>query len=179
MQEDPTSTDFKDYGTDAARKLIQLKNAQKDDADSNTVLALLARSQQQPGIATDLAQEVVSKENTPSRAKIEAIRLLAQLAYQRRDYPKAIGYYQQLTTYAQEPVDYFFLGISQQNAGKSEDAILSLMRTVELAPNYVEAHRLLSAILKNSQRIAESEKHEDLANRHEARLKALGKSAAQ
>ncbi|MDA9777948.1 multiheme c-type cytochrome [Rubripirellula sp.] len=179
MQEDPTSTDFKDYGTDAARKLIQLKNAQKDDADSNTVLALLARSQQQPGIATDLAQEVVSKENTPSRAKIEAIRLLAQLAYQRRDYSKAIGYYQQLTTYAQEPVDYFFLGISQQNAGKSEDAILSLMRTVELAPNYVEAHRLLSAILKNSQRIAESEKHEDLANRHEARLKALGKSAAQ
>ncbi|MGB1925526.1 MAG: cytochrome c3 family protein [Rubripirellula sp.] len=177
MQEDPSESDFKDYGMDAARALIQLKNAGKDDADSNTILALLARSQQQPSIATDLAEEVLRKERTPSRAKIEAIRLLAQLAYQRRDYRKATQYYQQLTSYAQEPVDYFYLGISHQNAGNSEAAIQSLKRTVELAPNYVDAHRLLSAILKNNQQLSESKKHDDLANRHEARLRALGEAA--
>lgn len=179
MQEEPGESDFRNYGMDAARALITLKNAGKDDADSNTILALLARSQQQPSIATDLAEEVVSKEKTPSRAKIEAVRLLAQLAYQRRDYAKAITYYEQLTSYAQEPVDHFYLGICHQNAGNSSAAIKSLKRTVEIAPNYIDAHRLLSAILKNSQRLVESEKHADLADRHESRLRALGNADSQ
>ena len=176
MQEDPGANEFRNYGMDAARSLIQLKNAGKDDSESNTVLALLARSQQQPAIAMDLAAEVVEKEKSPNRAKIEATRVLAQLAYQRQDYKKAVGYYLQLTSFAQEPVDHFFLGVSQQNSGDSAAAIASLSRTVELAPNYVEAHRLLSAILKTNNRLDESQYHSELANRHEARLRALGQA---
>ena len=128
MQEDPGANEFRNYGMDAARSLIQLKNAGKDDSESNTVLALLARSQQQPAIAMDLAAEVVEKEKSPNRAKIEATRVLAQLAYQRQDYKKAVGYYLQLTSFAQEPVDHFFLGVSQQNSGDSAAAIASLSK---------------------------------------------------
>ena len=174
MQEEPGAPQFRDYGMDAARALIQLKNAGKDDSDSNTVLALLANSQQQPAIAQELAEEVAEREKTPNRAKIEAVRLLAQLAYQRRDYPQAVQHYQQLTSYTQEPVDHFFLGICQQNAGNSKAAIAALTRTVELAPNYVDAHRLLSAILEKNGQPTEAKKHADLATRHEARLRTLG-----
>ena len=179
MQEEPESASFKNYGMDAARTLIELKNSGDDDSDTNAVLALLARSQQQPSIARDLAEEVIAKEKTPNRAKIESLRLLAQLAYQRRDYAKAIEHYQQLTSYAQEPVDHFYLGICFQNSGNSKAAIESLLRTVEIAPNYVDAHRLLSAIYKNNQQFPESQKHTALAERHEARLRTLGQGATK
>ena len=177
MQEEPGAPQFRDYGMDAARALIQLKNAGKDDSDSNTVLALLANSQQQPAIARELAEEVVERETAPNRAMIEAVRLLAQLAYQRRDYQQAIRHYRQVTTYTQEPVDHFFLGICEQNGGNSKAAIDALTRTVELAPNYVDAHRLLSAILEKNQQPDEAKKHADLADRHEARLRDLSNPA--
>jgi tetratricopeptide (TPR) repeat protein len=176
LQEDPGSPSFRSYGMDAARSLIGLKNAGKDDPDSNTVLALLARDQGQPGIAKDVAEEVIATEASPSRARIESVRLLAQLAYQRREYEQAIRLYQQLTQYAQEPVDFFYLGISQQNQGDSANAVESLKRTVALAPAYVDAHQILSAILIKQGRTDEGAKHADLAKRHAARLQRLGET---
>jgi predicted CXXCH cytochrome family protein len=138
-QEQPDNPNFRDYGIESAKALIRVKNAGQADTEANTVLAMLARSQGQLSIANDIAREVVRTENQPSRAKIEALRLLAQLAYQRRDYQTAVKHYRELTQYQSEPHDYFHLGVSEQNSGDSQRAIAALEKAIDLAPAYVEA----------------------------------------
>jgi tetratricopeptide (TPR) repeat protein len=172
-QEEPDNPSFRDYGIDAAKTLIQIKNAGNADPDVNTILALLARSQGQSGIAQDLATEVVETEKIPSRARIEAVRLLAQLAYQRRDFTTAVKHFRQLTTYVEEPFDFFNLGISEQNAGDSEKAIAALKKCVELEPTYLDAHRALTAILQSKGRWDEATRQADLAKQHEQRLQSI------
>lgn len=176
-QEEPDNPNFKDYGLESAKALIQLKNSGKADSDANTILALLARSQGQPAIARDIATEVIEAEKRPTRPKIEALRLLAQLAYQSRKHEDAAKLYRQVTQYQSEAYDYFQLGISEQNSGQTERAITALKMAVELAPNYVEAHRVLAAILGSQGKSDESNKHQQLATQHEQRMKRLWQSA--
>ena len=140
-------------------------------------MALLARSQGQPAIARDIATEVIEAEKWPTRPKIEALRLLAQLAYQSRKHEDAAKLYRQVTQYQSEAYDYFQLGISEQNSGQTERAITALKMAVELAPNYVEAHRVLAAILGSQGKSEESNKHQQLATQHEQRMKRLWQSA--
>ena len=172
-QEEPDNPNFKDYGLDAAKVLIQLKNSGKSDPDANTILALLARSQGQATIARDLATEVVNEEENPTRAKVESLRLLAQLAYQSRKFAEAAKLYRQVTQYQSEAYDYFQLGISEQNSGQTERAITALKTAVKLAPSYLEAHRVLAAILGSQGKTSEAKKHEQLAIQHEQRMQRL------
>ena len=176
-QEEPDNPNFKDYGLDAAKVLIQLKNSGKADSDANAILALLARSQGQSAIARDLATEVVNEEKKPTRAKVEALRLLAQLAYQNRKFAEAAKLYRQVTQYQSEAYDYFQLGISEQNSGQTERAIAALKKAVELAPSYLEAYRVLAAILGSQGKAAESKEYEQLALYHEQRMRRLWQSS--
>ncbi|MDG2220217.1 MAG: cytochrome c3 family protein [Rubripirellula sp.] len=164
---------FRDYGIESAKVLIDVKNKGRADADVNTILAMLALAQGQPAISKDLASEVVSTENKPSRPRIESLRLLGQLAYQRRDFKKAVEYYREVTKYQAEPFDYFQMGVAEQNSGDSASAVAALTTAVALAPNYVDAHQLLSAILRLQGRTLESARHADLAERHKLRLEKL------
>ncbi|MDA8967869.1 hypothetical protein N9F76_01105, partial [bacterium] len=155
----------------------QLKNSGKADADANTILALLARSQGQSTIARDLATEVVEGEKRPTRAKVEALRLLAQLTYQKQNFAESAILYRQVTQFQSEAYDYFQLGISEQNSGQTDRAIIALKTAVELAPSYVEAHRVLAAILKSQGKEDESNKHQQLALLHEQRMRKLWQSS--
>lgn len=175
-QEEPDNPNFKDYDVEAAKSLIQLKNSGKSDADANTILALLARAQGQAGIANDLAAEVAQSEQQPTRAKVEALRLLAQIAYQRRNFAESAKLYRQVTQYQSEAFDYFQLGIAEQNSGQTEQAITALKKAVELAPTYIEAHRVLAAILGSQGKTIESNKHQQLAQQHQQRLQQLWRS---
>ena len=172
----PDNPNFKDYDIEAAKSLIQLKNSGKSDADANTILALLARAQGQAGIANDLAAEVAQSEQQPTRAKVEALRLLAQIAYQRRNFAESAKLYRQVTQYQSEAFDYFQLGIAEQNSGQTEQAITALKKAVELAPTYIEAHRVLAAILGSQGKTIESNKHQQLAQQHQQRLQQLWRS---
>ena len=175
-QEEPDNPNFKDYGSESARALIQLKNLGKADADANTILALLARAQGQGPIANDLATEVVKNETQPTRAKVESLRLMAQLAYQRREHAEAARLYREVTKYQSEAYDFFQLGISEQNSGQSPKAIKALETAIELSPGYVEAHRVLAAILGSQGRAEEANKHTQLALQHEQRMQRLWQS---
>ena len=175
-QEEPDNPNFKDYGFESAKALIQLKNIGKADADASTILALLARSQGQAPIAQDLATEVVENETKPTRAKVEALRLLAQLAYQRREHKEAAKLYREVTQYQSEAYDFFQLGISEQNSGQSEKAIQALETAIDLSPGYVEAHRVLAAILGSQGKAEEAKKHGQLAEQHEQRMQRLWQS---
>ncbi len=172
-QEDPSNPAFRNYGIESAKSLIEIKNQGKADADVNTILALLALSQGQPSIASDLASEVAATETSPTRPRIESLRLLARLAYQRRDFTAAVKHYRELTQYQSEPHDFFQLGVAEQNSGDSAKAVIALQRAVELAPTYVEAHRVLSAILQSQGRGNEAARHARLADQHGRRMQRL------
>ena len=128
-------------------------------------------------IARDLATEVVNEEANPTRAKVESLRLLAQLAYQSRKFADAAKLYRQVTQYQSEAYDYFQLGISEQNSGQTERAITALKTAVELAPSYLEAHRVLAALLGSQGKADEAKKHEQLAIQHEQRMQRLWQSS--
>jgi predicted CXXCH cytochrome family protein len=172
-QEQPDEPSFREYGVDAAKALIQLKNAGRADADVNAILAMLASLQGQPEIARQLASEVVEGAASPSRAKIESLRLLAQLAYQRKDFTAAARHYRELTQYREESHDFFQLGLAEQNSGDSQRAIGALRKSVELGPASPDAHRILSAILKLTGQTDPAARHAELARQHELRLQRL------
>lgn len=172
-QEQADNENFRDYGIEAAKALIAVKNAGQSDADSDTVLALLAQSQQQSQIAENIAEEVVQSEVKPTRPRIESLRLLAQLAYRSKDFAQAVKYYRELTQYQHQPYDFFHLGICEQNTGQSDNAIQALEKAIDLAPNYTEAHRVLAAILGSKGKTAEAQRHAELAQKHQARLQQL------
>ncbi|WP_145212937.1 tetratricopeptide repeat protein [Planctomycetes bacterium TBK1r] len=172
-QEDPGNPNFRDYGIEAAKALIEVKNAGHADADATTILAMLARSQGQSAIAQDLAREVVASERVPSRPRLESLRLLANLAYQRREFAEAAKYYREVTELQSEPFDYFQLGVSEQNSGNTEQAIESLNKTIELAPQHVSAHRFLAAIYQSRGRGDLAARHSKLAGQHAMRLQQL------
>ncbi|KAA5541859.1 hypothetical protein FYK55_16795 [Roseiconus nitratireducens] len=175
-QAEPDNASFADYGIEAAGTLIQIKNADASDPDADTILALLARSQGQPKIAQDLATGVVDEELKPTRARIESLRLLAQLAYNRGDFNESVERYRQLISLQQEPHDYFQLGIGEQNRGNSEKAIEALQTAVDLQPTLVNAHRALSTIFQSLGRDTDAARHQSLAEQHAARLQQLWES---
>ncbi|QEG01093.1 Tetratricopeptide repeat protein [Stieleria maiorica] len=172
-QENPGNSNFRDYGIEAAKALIEVKNTGKSDPDATTILAMLARSQGQASIAGDLAGEVLAKELIPSRPRLESLRLLAGLAYQRREFDKAAEYYREVTELQSEPFDYFQLGVAEQNSGNTDAAINALKKTVELAPHHVNAHRFLAAIYQSQGRVDEAGRHSQLAQAHAMRLEQL------
>lgn len=172
-QEQPENPSFKDYGIESAKALIEVKNREESDADATTVLALLAAAQGQPSIAMNLAGEVVDSEQKPSRPRIESLRLLANLAFQRRDYAAAAKYYREVTQYQSEPFDYFNLGLSEQNSGNSANAVKALQRVVELQPPHFQAHRALGVIYRSLGKQDLAQQHFELADQHMKRLQSL------
>lgn len=172
-QEQPENPNFSNYANESVKSLIEIKNTGKADADSNTVLALLARTQRQSAIAKQIAAEVVAAEKKPSRPRIEALRLLAQLSYQQRDFSSAAKHYRELVQYQSEPFDHFQLGIAEQNSGDSTKAVAALRKAIELSPTYVEAHRVLAAILKSQGNLNEANLHTELAQKHQLRMQSI------
>ncbi|OYP38518.1 tetratricopeptide repeat protein [Rhodopirellula sp. MGV] len=177
MQEQPGNANFRDYGFEAAKALINVKNAGKADAEATAVLAMLARSQNQVAIAKELASEIVRTETKSSRARIESLRLLAQFAYDQGNFKTAVKHYRQLTQLQSEPHDHFQLAIAEQNTGQTNDAIQSLQRAINLAPAYIDAHRLLAALLERNGDTKQAAVHSDLAVRHQTRLQNVAEAA--
>lgn len=178
-QEDPQNVHFRDYGFDAARALIEVKNQGKGDAEVNTVLSLLAAAQRQPTIAKTLSEEVLEQEKSPKRPRVEALRLLAQMAFQRQDYETAVKFYREVTTYQLQPFDFFYLALCEQSLGNPQAAITALNRAASLAPNVADSHRLLAQIYTQLGQQDQAAKHSELANQLQERIQALQAQAAQ
>jgi predicted CXXCH cytochrome family protein len=172
-QADPGNPNFQNYGIDAAKALIEVKNTGKADADADTILATLAFDQGQGAIAANIAQQVVSREQQPSRARIEALRLLAQLAFQRRDNDQAVKLYREVNQYQRNAYDLYHQGMAEQNAGNTPQAVAALQKSIDVDPSQVEAHRALSAILHSIGRDAEANKHDEAVRKNGARMQKL------
>ena len=158
---------FLEYGLEAAESLIQLKQAGIDGPAVNATLAQLANLQGRSDIAQSLSRQVLSLEAAPTNSRLDATRLLAQAAFQRRDLPTALDLYRKLSTYHRDAYDVYFLGLCENNAGNIDAAIKALEKSLEIDPRQDAAHIALQAIHQSRGNADKAQYHaqEALANK--------------
>ncbi|WP_160168299.1 hypothetical protein [Novipirellula maiorica] len=127
-----------------------LLNSHRAGAVDSDVQATLAKDYLDAGVlapAKQLASMVVKRETSVSDAKINAIDVLAQIAFRQQDNATAMQWYQQLTKYRRVAGDHYLLGICQINAEQIDEAIASLRQALRIAPNLVVAHEQMAVLL--------------------------------
>ena len=166
-----------DLENELIKTMIELKNTGRPDPDITAILSTLALAQRQPEIASNLATEVVDGNQKNHRARVEALRVLAQLAYARQDFKSAAEHYGSLTKIQSEPTDFFYLGVCQQNRKDSLAAIASLSKAIELDPTNIQAHQVLGAIYERRGNSKEAKHHQEMSDRIVRRMRSLEASA--
>ncbi|MFK8114684.1 MAG: hypothetical protein AB8B91_20955 [Rubripirellula sp.] len=164
---DPANPKFATYGVEATGELLQLKQAGVNDPELNAILAWLARDQGQREIAQLLCKEVLIHESRPKNSRIEAISLLAQDAFERRDASEAVRYFRELTGFQRDAYDSYYLGLAENNSGNVDAAIKALVRSLEIDPSQEAAHVALQAIYQAKGDLVKSQYHAEqaIANR--------------
>lgn len=148
LEERPAELDYDAFAMKATESLIRLKQTGPLDARGDSELAFLARSQDQIAIAADLAKEAVQKDAGPTMARMEALSLLAQAAFQKGDPKEAVRLYRELANHRRDARDMFFLGLCENNAGNIPEAIEALENSLEIDPAQVGPHGALGAIFQ-------------------------------
>lgn len=172
-QADPDNPAFQEYGFDAARTLIQIHNLGKSDPDATAILALLANGQGQSPIASDLAKEILSKENGPSRARIEALRIQGQITLDNQDTKPAFDAFRELVKHQRSAYDWYCLGVLESRAGNLPVAVRCFEKCIEIDITQVEAHGALSSLRQSLGDMKAAKKHADMATRVQTLMQGL------
>ena len=98
-------------------------------------------------------------------ARIEATRVLAQIAFQQGDAEKAVERYRLLANYHRDARDMFFLGLCENNVKNLPAAIAALERSIEIDPTQVGPHTALRAIYMARGEAAKAEVHAEAQRR--------------
>ncbi len=165
MDDRPLALDYEALGMQATETLIRLKQTGPVDARTDSELARLAFAQDQRQIARDLAGQALNKEVLPTMARIEATRVLAQIAFQSGDAEKAVELYRLLANYHRDARDMFFLGLCENNAKNVSAAIAALERSIEIDPTQVGPHSALRAIYTARGETAKAKAHAEAQER--------------
>lgn len=120
------------------------------DAPVRAALAELAMEQLDSGRATRLARSVVNESQGATREWVQAARVLAELAFARREFESARDLYRELAEARYDASYWFYLGICEQNCGDTEAATRALEKSLEIDPIQTGAHDVL-AILHQTQ----------------------------
>lgn len=167
---------FADFDMQATKELIQIKSAGKSDADVDAALVWLAHNQGQAPIAERLARELLQSEKQETMPRIVATHVLAQIAFARKDFKQAVGYYRTLDQYHRDGRDTYFLGLAEQNARQTERAIAALKRSIEIEPSQVAAHAALNVIYLSTGRSVEAQVHQAAAEKNQRLQQAQGRT---
>ena len=162
---------LRDYYVEAAN--VDPKNSGKSDADANTI-SPIGRAQGQAGIANDLAAEVARSEQQPTRARRKPMTARADRV-SKTQFAESAKLYRQVTQY-QSKLSIISNLASPNRSGPNRASDHGSEKAVELAPTYIEAHRVLAAILGSQGKTIESNKHQQLAQQHQQRLQQLWRS---
>lgn len=158
---------FANFNIEAATELIQLKQGGMNDPDVDAALVWLARGQGENAIAEALAKQILETQKLETMPRIVATNILAQLAFERQDVEQAVRYYRELDKLHRDGRDIYYLGLSEQNARNTEDAIAALKRSIRIEPSQVAAHAALHAIYASTGRAFEAEIHRRAAEQNQ------------
>lgn len=146
FREQPGNPSFRNYPVEAIGELVKLKEAGVDDPELNAVLGGLAQEQGQSAIGNLLARQVRKQQRAPTRNRIVATRQLATQAFQQRQFDDAARLFGEVVGMQREATDYYYLGVSENNAGNFIGAIDALNRSIQIDPSQDAAHLALQAI---------------------------------
>jgi Tfp pilus assembly protein PilF len=99
--------------------------------------------------ASTLAQSVVTESTDASREWVDAVSVLAEVAFVRQDFVRARAFYEQLAAARYDSRYWFYLGLCEQNCGDTDAAIRALVKSLEVDPVQTGAHDVLAILYQN------------------------------
>lgn len=146
-------------GLRQAQELLQ--NAWDGGARDAAVAAGLARIAEEIGWnekAREWAQRTLELDTHPSDERCSALKIHSELLFNSGRYEHALDGFEELTRVRRDARHWFFRGMTEQNLNRTEAAIDSLRKSIEIDPRNPGAHTALAAIL-GVQKLPASEQH--------------------
>jgi predicted CXXCH cytochrome family protein len=112
--------------------------------------------------ADRLAETILAGEAAAAQPRLDAWNVYTRVAIRRRDFPRAVAGFEQLTRLRYDPQDWFLLGMYRQMAGDLEGAVAAVRKATEIDPASGAPHLALARLyraLGNAERAAWHERH--------------------
>ena len=143
--------DRKHHQRRAMQLLNQALGSGAGDVPVRAALAELALRERDSEQATRLAESVVNESPNGTREWLQAVRVLAEIAFARQEFTRARDLYRQLAEARPDASYWFYLGVCEQNCGDTRAAVRALEKSLEADPVQTGAHDAL-VILHQMQR---------------------------
>lgn len=134
------------YAVRAIRLLRPLYEQGLREFNLTSALADILWHTDQPATAEKLAREALALDAPYQGSRVPALTILAELAFQRGDYEEAAKLYRELTEIRRTARDWFFLGLCEQNCGRTEAALEALQHSLEIDPGQSGTHGALATL---------------------------------
>lgn len=149
-----------------ARELLQgVERKGAADPPVYAALAGLAMAESKTDAADEYAQHVLRLEPHPSNARIDALRIVANIRFREQRFTEALIPLRELSSARRNARDWFYLGLCQQNCHNTPQALTALKRSLDIDPAQQGAHAAIAAIYESQGRLAEAKRHKRLAAR--------------
>jgi Tfp pilus assembly protein PilF len=139
--------------------LLKLKREGSSDEDVDAALAsdYLEAGMIEP--AEQLALAILDNGMNQRESTIVATDIVAKIALQRQDNAVAMQRFEQLIQMRRNAGDHYLLGICLINAGRLQEATVSLLESLRIDPLLELAHEQLAAVFQNQGEMSRAESH--------------------
>jgi tetratricopeptide (TPR) repeat protein len=157
---------FKTGFPDGLRQSQQLlQQAWDGGARDAAVAAALARIAEEIGWSEksgEWSARALELDQTPSEDRCAALKIKAELDFAGGRYSSALKHLEELTRVRRDARHWFFRGMAEQNLNQTDDALRSLVMSIEIDPRNPGAHTALAAIL-NMKKLPNADQHQKAA----------------
>ncbi|MEO1993981.1 MAG: hypothetical protein ABGZ17_01755 [Planctomycetaceae bacterium] len=166
LSRSPTLTDENQVDVGRAQQLLETVE-RKGAADSPVyaALAVLAMARSSTSEAMQYAERVLHLEPHPSNARIDALRIMANIRFREQKFPEALIPLREVSAARRNARDWFYLGLCEQNCNNTQQALRALNRSLAIDPVQQGAHEAIAAIYQSLGRQTEANTHKKFAAR--------------
>jgi len=162
----PSASGKKRTDIQRARALLQgVERQGAADPPVYAALAALAVANSNTPAADRYAERVLQLEPHPSNARIDALRIVANIRFREQRFAEALIPLRELSTARRNARDWFYLGLCEQNCHNTPQALTALQRSLAIDPAQQGAHAAIAAIYDSQGRRDEAERHKRFAKR--------------
>lgn len=111
------------------------------------------------------AKIAIELDDNPSEERSSALIMLSELRFNQGNYSEAYDGFVELTQIRRDARTWFFRGICEQNLERTEDALKSLQKSVEINPRNQAAHVALAVLFRAEGNAQKAEYHQTWADR--------------
>ena len=147
----------------AREQLQKAWDAGAADADVAAGLTNIAEIVGFPDMIDKWGTATLEMEDGPSEARATALKILSELRFRQGNYTEAYELLKELTNVRRDSRAWFFRGLAAQNLDKTDDAIDSLLKSVNIDPRSQAAHSALGALFHAKNDSVKSEYHRQMA----------------